>query len=128
MRSFARIVLIAFVCLAAAHTRAVADDAAKLVGLWHEYSPSDNLVNFLADGRVVMYLRKGEVGDLHTLEGKWSVAGNGDLTVTFAAMGKSVTQTTKLSFDGDEMVLTDEKGELTKHRRYTGPLPAWTQW
>jgi len=128
MRSFARVVLIAFVCLAAAHPRALADDAAKLVGLWHEYSPSDNLVNFLADGRVVMYLRKGEIGDLHTLEGKWSLAQDGMLTVTFTALGKSVTQTNKMTFAGEEMIITDDKGEETKHRRYTGPLPAWTQW
>jgi uncharacterized protein (TIGR03066 family) len=128
MRHLARFVLFAFVCLVAVHARAVADDAGKLVGVWHEYSPSDNLVSFSADGHVVMYLRKGEIGDLHQLDGKWTLASNGDLTVTFEALGRTVTQTTKLRFDGDEMILTDEKGEDTKHRRNTGPLPAWTQW
>jgi uncharacterized protein (TIGR03066 family) len=128
MRGFGRFVLIAFLCLVAAHTRAAADDSGKLVGLWAEYTPSDNLVNFTADGRVTMYLRKGEIGDLHTLDGKWTLAGNGSLTVKFVANGQSIEQTTQLSFPGDEMVLTDEKGELTKHRRYTGALPAWTQW
>ena len=48
--------------------------------------------------------------------------------VTLAAPGRSVTQATKLSFDSEEMILADERGELTKDRRYTGPLPAWTQW
>jgi uncharacterized protein (TIGR03066 family) len=128
MRRLAGFVLIAFVCLIAAHTRALADDSAKLVGTWHEYSPSDNLVSFSADGRVVMYLRKGEIGDLRQLDGKWTLAGNGDLTVTFEALGRTVTQTTKLSFDGDELILIDEKGERTKHRRQTGPMPEWTQW
>jgi len=128
MRGFVRIVYIAFVCLMAAHTRAAADEAGKLVGLWHEYSPSDNLVNFTADGHVVMYLRKGEIGDLRTLEGNWVLPGNGMLTVKFTAQGQSVEQSNKLSFEGDEMILTDDKGEQTRHRRYTGALPAWTQW
>jgi uncharacterized protein (TIGR03066 family) len=127
MRHLVRFVLIAFVCLIAVHARAVADDAGKLVGTWHEYTPSDNLVSFSADGRVVMYLRKGEIGDLRQLAGKWTLAGNGDLTVTFEALGRSVTQTTKLSFAGEEMILTDDKGQETKHRRQTGPLPEWTQ-
>ena len=128
VRRLARLWLIAFVCLIAAHTRAVADDAGKLVGTWHEYSPSDNLVSFSADGGVVMYLRKGEIGDLRQLAGKWTLAGNGDLTVTFAALGRTVTQTTKLSFNGEEMILTDDKGQETKHRRQSGPMPTWTQW
>ena len=126
MRSFARLALIALFCLVAAQPRAVADDAQKLVGLWHEYSPSDNLVNFAADGRITMYLRKGEIGDPHTLEGQWT-ASNGMLTVKFTAEGQSIEQSTKLSFEGDEMILTD-KGEVTKHRRHAGALPAWTQW
>jgi uncharacterized protein (TIGR03066 family) len=128
MRRFACLWLIAFACLIAAHTRAVADDAGKLVGIWHEYSPSDNLVSFSADGRVVMYLRKGEIGDLRELDGKWTLAGNGDLIVTFEALGRSVTQTTKLSFAGEEMILTDDKGQDTKHRRQSGPMPEWTKW
>ena len=128
MRRFASLWLIAFVCLLAVHTRAVADDADKLVGIWHEYSPSDNLVSFSADKRVVMYLRKGEIGDLRQLDGKWTLASDGDLTVTFEALGRTVTQTTKLSFSGDEMILTDDKGQETKHRRQSGPMPEWTQW
>ncbi len=128
MRSLPRFVLIAFLCLMAAPTRAAADDAAKLVGLWHEYSPSDNLVKFDADGHVMMYLRKGEIADLRTLEGNWTLASDGMLTVTFTALGRTIAQTNKLSFADDEMIITDDKGQETKHRRYTGDLPAWTKW
>jgi len=128
MRGFGRFLFIALFCLVAAQTRAAADDAAKLVGTWHEYSPSDNLVKFTADGHITMYLRKGEIGTLHTLEGQWQLTGNGMLNVKFTAMGRTVEQTNKLSFAGDEMILTDEKGEQTKHRRQNGALPAWTQW
>jgi len=128
MRHLAHVVLFAFVCLVAAHTRAVADDADRLVGIWHEYSPSDNLVSFSADGRVVMYLRKGEIGDLRQLDGKWNLAKDGNLTVTFEALGRSVTQITKLAFEGEELILTDDKGQETKHRRQSGPMPEWTQW
>lgn len=128
MRRLAHVMLFAFVCLLAVHARALADDGGKLVGVWHEYSPSDNLVSFSADGRVIMYLRKGEIGDLHELDGKWMLASNGDLTVTFEALGRTVTQTTKLSFTGEEMILTDDKGQETKHRRQSGPMPEWTKW
>jgi len=128
MRGFARFLFIALFCLVAAQTRAAADDAQKLVGLWHEYAPSDNLVNFAADGHITMYLRKGEIGDLRTLEGSWKLAGDGMLSVIFTAMGRSVEQTNRVSFAGEEMILTDDKGEQTKHRRHTGALPAWTQW
>jgi hypothetical protein len=50
------------------------------------------------------------------------------LIVTFEALGRSVTQTTKLSFAGEEMILTDDKGQDTKHRRQSGPMPEWTKW
>jgi uncharacterized protein (TIGR03066 family) len=128
MRGFGRFLFIAFVCLVAAQMPASADDAGKLVGTWHEYSPSDNLVRFTADGHVTMYLRKGEIGNLHTLEGNWKLVDNAMLNVKFTAMGRSVEQSNKLSFAGDEMILTDEKGARTKHRRHNGALPARTQW
>ena len=128
MRGFGRFLFIALFCLVAAQMRASADDAGKLVGVWHEYNPSDNLVKFTADGHVTMYLRKGEIANLHTLEGEWKLANSGMLTVRFTAMGRSVEQTNKLSFTGDEMILTDDKGAQTKHRRHNGALPAWTQW
>ncbi len=55
--------------------RAMADDAQKLVGSWRARGPSDNLVNVFADGHITMYLRKGGIGDLRTLEGsgRWRV-------------------------------------------------------
>jgi uncharacterized protein (TIGR03066 family) len=129
MRALGRFVFIAFFCLAAVHAFADTDgDAGRLVGTWHEYKPDDNMVKFTADGHVVMYLKKGEIGDLHTIEGTWSLAKDGTLTVTFSANGRSFSQAAKLSYSGDEMILTDDKGEQTHHNRHTGPLPAWTQW
>src|SRR3974390_1800600 len=108
MRSLGRLVLIALFCLVAAPAFAQNDgDAAKLVGTWHEYKPGDNLVRFTADGQGQMYLRKGEIGDLRSVEGTWALAKDGMLTVTFSANGRSFSQAAKLSFDGDEMILTD---------------------
>ena len=129
MHSFGRFLLIAFFCIVAAPAFADNDgDAGRLVGTWHEYKPGDNLVNFTADKHVVMYLKKGEIGDLRSIGGTWSLAADGMLTVTFSANGRSFSQAAKLSFSGDEMILTDDKGEQTHHNRHTGPLPAWTQW
>jgi uncharacterized protein (TIGR03066 family) len=128
MRSLGRVVLIAFLCVVAIRAHASdSEDAGRLVGIWHEYDPGDNLISFTADGHVMMYLRKGEISDLHTLDGQWSVK-DGELVVTFSALGKSVSQSSRLSFEGDEMILTDEKGEKTRHRRHAGRLPEWTQW
>src|SRR5690242_12298230 len=40
----------------------------RLVGVWREYSPSSNIVRFEKDGSTKLYLKKGEIGDLRTLD------------------------------------------------------------
>jgi hypothetical protein len=58
------------------HVAMVQDDASletlrtRLIGEWEEFSPSRNYVDFLADGRVVLYLKKSEIGDLKTVYGQ----------------------------------------------------------
>jgi uncharacterized protein (TIGR03066 family) len=129
MRSLGRVLFVAFLCLLAAPVVAQNDgDAARLVGTWHEYRPSDNVITFTADGHVVLYLRKGEVGDRRTLEGTWSLARDGMLTVTLSASRGPVTMRTNLRFAGGEMILTDEQGHQMYHERHNGPLPDWTHW
>jgi hypothetical protein len=33
-----------------------------------------------------------------------------------------------LSYQGEEMILTEASGEQTKHRRHTGPIPEIYVW
>ena len=130
MHHVRRIVLVGLFCLIAGHVFAADDPAAdRLVGFWLEYGGShENLARFTADGGVSMYLRQGEIGDLRTLDGKWTLTRDGTITMTFRRDdGTSVAQSAKLGFVGDDMTLTEEDGTVTRHHRHTGPLPAWTQ-
>ena len=106
-------------------------DAQKLVGMWREINiPQDNLVSFTKDGQVSLYLRKGELAGEHTINGKWTLAADGTLTLFFAANGETMPpQKAKLSFEGDEMVMVDAvDGTVMHHRRHSGALPDWAQW
>jgi hypothetical protein len=100
----------------------------RLVGEWEELSPSRNYVDFFADGRVVLHLKKGEIGDLKTLDGTWAIDGDNALTVTFTVKGNRFSDLAQLSFDGDEMLLTKESGGETRHRRRGGVLPEEYRW
>jgi hypothetical protein len=115
----------AFAPLALAADAALGD---RLVGVWREYSPSSNIVRFDKDGTATLYLKKGEIGNLRTLDGKWSVDESGMLSVVYTVQGRSMTLQARLSYEGEEMVLTEAGGERTKHRRHTGPIPEIYVW
>jgi len=100
----------------------------RLVGVWREYSPSSNIVRFEQDGSTKLYLRKGEIGDLRTLDGKWAISDDGMLSITYTVGAKSMTLHARLSYQGEEMILTEASGEQTKHRRHTGPIPEIYVW
>jgi hypothetical protein len=116
------------------HVAMVQDDASletlrtRLIGEWEEFSPSRNYVDFLADGRVVLYLKKSEIGDLKTLDGSWALDGIDTLTVTFTVKGSSFSDTATLRFDGEQMLLTKEPGGETRHRKRNGPVPEEYRW
>jgi len=95
----------------------------RLVGMWDEIHPSDNLVYFAKDGSWKLYLEKEEIGKLRTLIGKWTLSNDSKLTITFTIEGQAYSQSAKLSFDGQDMVLTDENRNETRHRRHKGPIP-----
>lgn len=111
-----------------AQARNMADNAAALAGWWEEYSPSSNIIQFLPDGTVRLYLKKGEIGNLRSLDGTWKL-GDDKATVrmVFSVAGKSLDRSATLSFEGAEMVLTDG-GTQTRHRRHSGKLPAVYSW
>lgn len=100
----------------------------RLVGVWREYHPSSNVVQFFPDGSTRLYLMKGEIQDLHSLDGTWNVSDAGMLSITYTVGEKSLTLEARLSYEGEEMILTEKSGERTKHRRHVGPIPAIYVW
>jgi hypothetical protein len=116
---------LAFAPLAAAADVSLGD---RLVGVWREYSPSSNIVRFEKDGTTTLYLKKGEIGNLRTLDGKWTVSDTGMLSIVYTVGEKSMTLQARLSYEGEEMILTEASGEQTKHRRHTGPIPEIYVW
>jgi hypothetical protein len=104
---------------------ALAEDnlRAKLVGMWDEVLPGENLVSFTQEGACKLYLKKGEIGELRSMDGTWTVTDDGKLEITFTVNGQTLTQSAMVKFEGEEMVLTTEKGVETRHRRHVGPIP-----
>ena len=100
----------------------------RLVGVWREYSPSTNIVQFFADGTTKLYLRKGEIRDLRSLDGKWTVSDAGVLSITYSLGEKSLTLEARLTYEGEEMILTEKSGDQTKHRKHVGPIPEIYVW
>lgn len=104
------------------------EQSVKLTGWWKEFSPSSNLIHFAQDGSVRIMLRKGEIGNLRSLNGTWKITKKNIVHLVFHARGKTMERDEKLSFKGDEMILTNWKGAKTRHRRHSGPLPEKYDW
>jgi len=100
----------------------------RLVGVWREYYPSSNVVQFSKDGTTKLYLKKGEIRDLRSLDGKWAVSDSGMLAITYAVGDKTLTLEARISFDNEEMILTEKNGDQTKHRKHVGPIPQIYVW
>lgn len=101
----------------------------RLIGIWEEYEPSSNFVQFFPDHTVRLYLTEEEGGDsnTHWIGGKWSVSGS-ILTMNLEANGNEMSRQLKLVFDEKEMVMVDDDEGETRHRRYTGELPEKYRW
>ncbi len=113
-----------------APAKASAQDAsATLAGWWEEYTPSSNIVQFLPDGTVRLYLKKDEIGALRTLDGTWKLANDQtSIEMVFTVLGRTLNRQAQISFEGAEMVLTDSGAKKTRHRRHSGQLPAVYRW
>ncbi|MBP6750597.1 MAG: hypothetical protein KA144_13245 [Xanthomonadaceae bacterium] len=108
----------------------LASPRVRLIGQWEEYSPSRNFVDFYEDGRVAVYLKRGEVGDLKTLDGTWSIDDEQQLRVDFTVNGQTFGRIAGLRFENGEMLLKelDATGQITRHRRREGALPEDYRW
>jgi uncharacterized protein (TIGR03066 family) len=104
------------------------NQSAKLIGWWEEYSPSSNLVHFTQDGTVRLLLKKGEIGNLHSLDGTWKITRGSNIQMVFSLNGKTLVRDGTLSFQSDEMLLIDKSGNKTRHRRHSGAIPEKYLW
>jgi uncharacterized protein (TIGR03066 family) len=103
----------------------------RLVGTWQEtryetkskrVKESDNMVTFSSDGTVKLHFKKRQTA-APRITGKWKLDQAGAMEMELVVNDKSETQTMQLSFEGDEMILTDREGRRTWHKRHEGPLP-----
>ncbi len=101
----------------------------KLVGLWEEYDPSSNFIQFFDDHTLKLYLTKeeGEGTATHYISGTWSISNDHILTMKLTANGNSMTRSVGLKFDEGDMVLIDDSAGETRHRS-TDALPAKYLW
>lgn len=127
MNNWKYIIIVALALLCPAfHSHAI--ERSQVFGLWAEIHPKDNVVYFAKDGSWKLYLKKGEIGDLHSLDGKWSLTPDGKIKIVLTINGKTTEFTSKIKMDGEELVMTEDDGGETRHRRHKGPLPERFQW
>jgi hypothetical protein len=121
------ILLLTIIAASASHATESQPLRDKLIGLWDELPLGTNLVEYTKDGTWKLYLQKGEIGNLHAAIGTWTLAADGTLKMTLKLNGENKIITNKLSFDHDQMILA-LNGDLTRHRRHKGPIPARFVW
>ena len=135
----ARALLLGLTMSASFQLTAKAEDALgkQVVGTWREarfetrskeIREGDNMVTFAADQTLKLHLKKGEKGDLRSIDGTWQLGADGALKMELMVDGKKAPQTMKVSFEGGEMIFTDEDGRRTWHTRHEGPLPEQYRW
>ena len=137
--SLPRALILGLALFASFQLAAKAEDAPakQIVGTWREarfetkskeIRESDNMVTFAADQTLKLHLKKGEKGDLRSLDGTWQLDADGTLKMELTVDGKKAPQTMKVTFEGGEMIFTDEDGRKTWHTRHEGPLPEQYRW
>ncbi|HEV7401916.1 MAG TPA: hypothetical protein VGO11_03285 [Chthoniobacteraceae bacterium] len=110
----------------AAHAESLKE---KIVGTWLETGKSDNLFTLNADGSYRIFLKKGEIDDLHFLEGTWSLTPDMKITLRIKLRnGRTQDFHAKVAFEGDELVLTDDEKTVTRQRRLKGAVPDRFVW
>ncbi len=105
----------------------------RLVGIWQEYEPTSNVVQFFPDRTMRIYLTKEEREQMKVdfIPATWMVSPESVLTLTFTAKsGKSFSQSITLEYKGEEMWLVNENKPTTKHHRLNsaGDIPNIYKW
>jgi uncharacterized protein (TIGR03066 family) len=125
MPSIKRLLYIFVIIAISSPARAGEGDFERLIGYWREIGSTEALIEFRRNGELTALFPRGDRAN--RLDGTWKLLPNDGITMTFTTDSRSLRQDGTLKFEGDEMVLIDDKGERTRHRRFTEPLPSWAK-
>lgn len=137
MKSIRILVVMAFCLIGFAPAAMGADSLSsteqRLVGIWQEYEPTSNVVQFFDNHTMRIYLTKEERAQMkiNFIEANWTISDKGVLTLNFTSKtGKSFSQSINLEYKGEEMWLVDEGKSATKHHRLKAEsdIPATYKW
>jgi hypothetical protein len=106
---------------AAQCTDALSDNEKRMIGIWEEYEPGVNVVQFYADHTMKIYLTEAEGKDqkMHFIQADWSLDKDNIMTLTITVNGQSIAQKTKVTFEKGEMWLSGDDTATTKQRKIT---------
>jgi len=103
------------------------DKEPQLIGLWQEVKESSAIIHFQKDGTFKIYLRKGELAGRRTIDGHWKIKNN-KMKVIIDPDGINAIDELSISFENDELYITDTYGDVIKHRRLNGEIPEEYNW
>lgn len=114
--------VLAACCLAppAANAAAAHDADRRLVGIWQDDHDADNIIQFYPDHAVRIYLPKseGQARNAHWIDGTWTLAGGGKLTMMLRMPengGMSKVKKLRLTFTRKGFVVK-EGGKVVGHQ------------
>jgi hypothetical protein len=102
----------------------------QMLGLWEEYAPGSNCVEFFDNHTMKIYLTEEEGKDSggdHFVQANWSLDEKNVMTLTIAMGEQSFKQSAQVVFENGEMWLKEQDGSTTKNRRIKA-IPAKYKW
>jgi len=117
-------------CSTAPNAGSLKPNEKQMLGLWEEYSPGSNCVEFSADHTMKIYLTEEEgrqTAGSHYIEATWGMDEKNVLTLMIAMGEKSFNQSVPVVFEKGEMWMKEKGGGTTKHRHVT-EVPARFKW
>ena len=103
------------------------DKQPQFIGMWKEVKELGSIIHFQKGGTYKIYLKKGVLGDRRFIEGLWEMENN-KMKVVIDPDGINVSDELSISFENDELVITDSIGKVIKHRRINGKIPEEYNW
>lgn len=122
--------VLSFTACSTAPSSALKPNEKQVLGIWEEYSPGSNCVEFYQDHTMKIYLTKQEgssMGGRHYIEADWTLDEQNLLTLTIAMGDKSFKQSAHVIFEKGEFWMKERNGTITKNRPVKA-VPAKYQW
>ncbi len=122
-----RLLILALLACCLAPAAAAAPAAApeqQLIGIWQDNQDPENIIQFLADHTVRIYIPKseGQATNVHWIDGSWALSGGRALTMTLnmpANGGMSKVKKFTLSFSQGQLVVKSGGKVVGRQHRIT---------